>query len=435
MKKTLSVLLAMLMVACLFTPALAAGTTYNVTFVGPSAELEADAYTYYYSTNGVFTEFEEDPDGNYVYYQEEGYPGQYYCLDDLTSSSRKIFEKAEPGSPESIRYSPAKCKNGAVAANKTVSFIVATSEKYDINSVVVLCNGAVVPKNANGEYAVTANRALRISVKEKDENNAPILLRTHFIVALTSGDGYAAKPLANNNNKAVYYGDDFEFRVRITKGFNGDNMKVKVIRGENFLSEFLGEDADMLSSVMGDAETLPSTGVDMDGYRTYKIKNITSDCKVLISGVNKESSSGVLAMLKRILRMLLGLLGINLDGLLGEGSNPLAAYTVSLQENISAYGVSYSVSPKLTFNSNSGKYETEVLNGEGVSIVVTKEKENQVVNVSWQYKDANGETVTVNNYAVSWQSFIDVKTNKTLWSAVWYIDGIGADTEITITAR
>ena len=38
MKKTISVLLAMLLIALTLTPALAAGETYQVTFVAPSAE-------------------------------------------------------------------------------------------------------------------------------------------------------------------------------------------------------------------------------------------------------------------------------------------------------------------------------------------------------------------------------------------------------------
>ena len=426
MKKFLSVFLAALMVACLFTPALAAGQTYNVTFTGPSAVLGEDAYSYYKRANGEFTEFEEDPEGLWGYYSEDG---QYYYLDDLTSKSREIFDNAAPGTPESVRYMPAKCQNGPVAANSTVSFILVTSEVYDATTAIVLCNGEIVAPNNSGEYAVTADRDLVFSVQEFDENNAPLLLRNHFIVALTSGDGYAAKPLQGENNKAVYYGDDFSFRVKITKGFNGDNMKVKVIRGENFLSEFLGEDADLLSSVIGDAETLSSTGVDSDGYRTYKIKNVTSPCKVLISGVNKDSSSGILAMLKRILRLLLSLLGINLDSMLGEDKNPLAAYTVTINEDINASGVTYTSNPEFKYNAETGNVDTEVLSGECVTIVVTKTRENQNVNVTWT-PNANEES-----YDVHWEAYYDLKTQKTTWKAVWYIDGISADTAITITAN
>ena len=427
MKKILSVFLAALMAACLFTPALAAGGTYNVTFTAPSATLGEDAYSYYKCVNGEFEEFEEDPEGLWAYYSEDGC---YYYLDDLTTRSREVFENAAPGTPESVRYMPAKCTNGPVEAGKTVSFLVVTNEVYDQSTVTVLCNGEVLNKNASGEYAVVADRDLVFSVLEFDENNAPLLLRNHYIVSLTSGDGYAAKPLIGQNNKAVYYGDDFEFRVKITKGFNGDNMKVKVIRGENFLSEFLGEDADLLSSVMGDAETLRSTGVDADGFRTYKIRNITSDCKVLISGVNKDSSSGVLAMLKRILRLLLGLLGINLDSVLGEDNNPLAAYTVTMNENISANGVTYTSNPEFKYNSESGNYETEVLSGECVTIVVTKTRENQNVSVSWEPGEEGGE-----DYSVNWQAYYDINTQKTTWKAIWYIDGISADTTVSITAN
>ena len=213
----------------------------------------------------------------------------------------------------------------------------------------------------------------------------------------------------------------------LTKGFNGDNMQVKVVRGDNFLSEYLGEDADMLSSVMGDAETLASTGVDADGYRIYKIRNVTTNCKVLISGVNKDSSSGILAMFKRILRLLLGLLGINLDSLLGE-NNPLAAYTVTLDNRVAADGITVDTNPAFTYNAESGNYEAEVLSGECITIVVSSTTENPNVRVTWTPRDDNA-----GDYTVNWQSYYDFNTKKTTWKAVWYVDGISADTAITIT--
>ena len=140
-------------------------------------------------------------------------------------------------------------------------------------------------------------------------------------------------------------------------------------------------------------------------------------------------------MFKRILRLLLGMLGINLDGLLGEDNNPLAAYTVTLDPQVSAIGVSYKTNPEFKYNSETGRYEVEVLNGECITIVVTKTTENQPAKVTWQYTDANGELVTVNNYAVNWESFYDFSTQKTTWSAVWYVDSICANTDITITAN
>lgn len=426
MKKTISVLLAMLLIALTLTPALAAGGTYQVTFTAPSAEVGADAYTFVKSVNGEFTEFEEDPDGGYGYYSEDG---KYYYIDNLTTKSREVFDNAAPGSPESIRYSPAKWTSGPVDANTTVSFRVVTSEKYDATTVVVMCNGEIVERNKSGEYAVVADQDLRFNVLERDENGVPILLTNHFTVALTSGDGYAVKPKLGTNNRAAYYGEDFEFRVKITKGFNGDNMKVKVVRGVDFLSEFLGEDADALSGIMG-GETLASTGVDSEGCRTYKIKNVTSECKVLVSGVNKDSSSGILAMLKRILRLLLGLLGINLDSLLGEENNPLAAYTVSLDPNISTNAVTYKTNPEFKYNAETGKYEAEVLSGEGITIAVTKTRENQDVIVKWTPGNETGL-----DYDVNWQSYYDFSTQQTTWSAVYYVDGITANTAISIIAN
>ena len=431
MKKTLSIVLSLLLVACTMLPAFAAGGTFNVTFQGPSVNLETDpsgapAFSYYKTINGEFAEFVEDPDGGYGYYSVDGF---YYYIDDLTTKSREVFDNAEPGSPESVRYSPAPCENGTVAAGETISFIVVTNEIYDQDTVRVLCNGDPVTLNSYGEYSVVANRDLAFSVQEKDDNNVDVLARNRYTVTLASGDGFAAKPLKYENNRLVEYGGDFSFRVKITKGFNGDNMKVKVIRGTNFLAEFLGEDADTLSSVMGEAETLSSTGVDEDGFRTYKIRNITSDCKVLISGVNEASSSNVLAMLKRILRLLLGLLGINLDGLLGEDNNPLAAYTVTLDATGVDSGLAtYTTNPKFTYNNETGNYEAEVLSGECITIVTNKKKESTNVSVTWTPREGTEP------YNASWQSYYNLETQKTTWSAVWYVDGITADTTITITA-
>ena len=427
MKKTLCVFLAMLLAACTFVPAFAAGGTYNVSFVGPSAALDADAFSYYKTVNGEFAEFEEDPDGPYGHYSVDNC---YYYIADLTSSSRKVFDNAPEGSEEAKRFSPKQCENGPVAAGTTVAFIVVTNEKYDRSSVRVLCNGVPVDPNTNGEFAVTADQDLVFRVVETDENNMPVLLRNHYVISLTSGDGYAAKPLKDSNNKVVYYGDSYEFRVKITKGFNGDNMKVKVIRGTSFLSEFIGEDADLLTSVMGDAETLASTGVDIDGYRTYRIDNITTDCKVLISGVNNESSSGVMAMFKRILRLLLGLLGINLDNILGEDNNPLAAYTITLNTNINAIGVTYKTTPEFKYNSETGHYEAEVLSGECVTIVVTKPTEATNVVVDWTGRDP----ASYSPDKINWQAYYDVATQKTTWSAVWYVDSITSNIDISITA-
>ena len=424
MKKTISVLLSVLLVALMMVPAFAAGS-YTVTYQAPSAEYEG-GYAYYMTVNGEFADFVEDPDGGYGYYSGDG---QYYFIDNLTSESRLVFDEAEPGSRESLRYSPKQCENGTVTAGSTVSFVVLTSEKYDVSTVRVFCNGSEVTKNQYGEYSVKADQNLAFSVRERDpDDNSIVLARNKFVISLPSGDGFAAKPLKNSNYKAVYYGDSFEFRVKITKGYSGDNMKVKVVRGTNMLSELIGEEADMLSSITG--ETLRSTGVDADGYRTYKIKNVTSDCKVLISGVNTESSSGVLAKLKRILRLILSMLGINLGSLLGEENNPLAAYTVTLTTNISAAsGVTYKISPEFTFNSATGKKETEVLSGESIMIAVTKTRENQTVNVTWTPK------ADPDPYVVNWQAYYDIDTGRTTWVAVWYVDGIVSDTAITITAN
>lgn len=439
MKKTLSIILAALLVACTLVPAFAAGGKVNVTFHGPSAQLETygletPAYVYYQTKQGEFCEFVEDENGGYGFYHVDGC---YYFIDDLTDNSRKVFDEAEPGSPESVRYSPAQCESGQVDQGSSIAFKVFTNEAYDADTLVVLCNGVQLQLNAYGEYVVIANSDLDISVMEIDSaTNSQMLMPNHYTVSLTSGDGYAAKPLINNNNKVVYYGGDYEFRVKITKGFNGDSMQVKVIRGTSFLSEYLGEEADTLSSFLGEAETLSSTGVDQEGCRTYKIKDITSDCKVLISGVNQDSSSGILATLKRILRLILGLLGIKLDGLLGEGSNPLAAYTVSLDATAAdSDGITYTANPEFKYNNESGNYEAEVLNGECITIVLKTTREEFAnpnrTRVTWVKAD-EPDKIYGNDYTVSWQAYYDLKNDRTYWTAVWYIDGINCDTAIKI---
>ena len=424
MKKVLSVFLAALMVALLFTPAFAADDTYNVTFIGPSAQLnDDDAYTYYKSVNGEFENFVLDPDGGYGYYSVDD---AYYYLDDLTDKSREVFDNAAPGTPEYDRYSPAKWENCTVEAGSTVSFRVITDEVYDVKTVRVFCNGEQIYINNYGEFAVVADQDLTFSVAERDING-DILLRNNFAVVLTSGEGYAAKPVLDENYHAVYYGDSFRFRVRLSSGYSGEQMTVKVVRGDSMLSEFLGEDADMLDSIIGNSETLRSTGVDSEGCRTYRIDNVTSNCKVLISGVNKESSSGILAIFKRILRLLLGLLGIDLGEMLGEDKNPLASYTVTLNDNLNGTGISYTTNHKFAVNAETGNNETEVLKDECVMIVVTKQRENQNVNVTWTPRENE-------DYTVNWQAYYDAKTQKTTWQAVWYIDGINADTTIKIIA-
>ena len=115
----------------------------------------------------------------------------------LTDESRKVFDNAAPGSPESVRYSPADYENGTVDDGVTVTFRVITSEMYDENSVAILCNGDVVQKNSYGEFAVVADRDLVFSVQERDENNAPVLLKNHFIITLTSGGGSPTDKRAN----------------------------------------------------------------------------------------------------------------------------------------------------------------------------------------------------------------------------------------------
>ena len=115
------------------------------------------------------------------------------------------------------------------------------------------------------------DRNLNIEVKES------VLETNHYNVVLTSGQGYSLKMLQGENYRVVYYGGDFKFRVKLVSGYSDADMSVTVVRGSSALSQFLGDDADLLSRIDGSSETLVSDGVDSEGCRTYTIKNITSN--------------------------------------------------------------------------------------------------------------------------------------------------------------
>lgn len=418
MKKTISLVLAVLMVMMCAVPAFALETTdqggqnsqndikHTVTFVAPSFEFEG-GYLFAKTVDGEI-QYEEDPDGIYVFFDNR------YMLPDNVMPN---YQDQIP--PE--RYSPIEYKgNVEVSDGETISFKVVTSEKYNVYTAAVFINGSSAKLNAQDEYTAYVDRDLVVNVAEYDANGQAALLRNHFNVKLTSGDGYKVKTLKNQNYNVVYYGDSFDFRIKISNGYTASGMKVTVQRGNNDLSEYLGEEFDVIGNLMGQNEELKSYGVDEDGCRLYRIENITKDCKIIVSGVQEESSAGIMAFLKRVLRLILDFLGIKIDAI----DSITAYYNVNIDAS-EADGITYEVirssSDELTPSSFT------VTSGEGVTIVVTKKDPTQDVSVSWNPGNELG------TYQTIWQLDYNTITGEVTYSAVYNIDNITADTTIIIS--
>ena len=325
MKKILSVLLAAVMTFTVMLPVFAEGeTTYVATFIGPSGDLISvspdgrDIGTPYYfvRTENGEKRFVEDENG--IYYLATD--GKYYTRDQLVESS--IAPDAKTYSPEILDPETSY----AIDSGSTLSFVVETNEAYNAATALVIINGVIATKNSLGEYSVYVDRDFTIRVKESE------LQKTQFNVALQSGDGYRVQTLKGQNYKAVSYGEDFSFRVKINRGYSDADLSVKATRGSIGLEEFLGEDAEMLNQFLGNTETLVSNGVDADGCRTYTIKTITSDCKVSVSGVREQKKATALDWIKRILKMILDILGID-TGFLGIDVIDLDYYTVYIDDS------------------------------------------------------------------------------------------------------
>ncbi len=427
MKKALSVFLAVFLTFACVLPAFAAednqtpaqtnevptGEKYNFYFWAPSVDYEG-GYVFALCENGE-VQYEEDPDGQYCFFD-----GRYM----LPSNVLPSYQDQIP--PE--RYSPIEFTgNVEVAAGDTIAFKVVTSEKYNVYTAVVWAKdvktGIKTPvnMNSNDEYAIYADRDLEIYVAEYDENGNPALLRNHYNVKLTSGDGYKVKTLKGENYQVIYYGDEFSFRVKIDSGYSAAGIKVSVQRGQSGLGGFLEEeDTDMLVGIMGGTETLTSYGVDEDGCRLYTIENITTDCRIIVSGLQEESNVGVMAFLKRILRLILNLFGIELDLL----DSLVAYYTVTIDSS-EADGVTYEV-----IRSSSDELspkEFNITSGEGISIVVTKKDPLQDVNVSWI---PGNELAT---YDTPWILDYNTLTGEATYVAVYNIDNITSDLKIIIS--
>jgi len=413
MKKTISVILSVLFVFMTLVPAFAAegdtagaGTqNFNVTFTAPSKDFEG-GYMFVKTVNGEI-QYVPDAEGEYVFFN-----GRYMLPSNII----------DPEDVPEERFSVVEWDDfNEVAEGETVSFKVVTSEKYNVLTAVVFINGAPTQQNALDEYTVYVDRDINISVGEYDENGQPALLRNHFNVKLTSGDEYKVLTLKNEYYHVTYYGDSFRFRVKVNSGYSAAGMKVMVQRGKGILNGLLDdEDLDSITGLIGGAETLTSYGVDEDGCRLYEIENITTDCKVIVSGVQKEGNVGILSMLKRIIRLILDFLGIHLDFI----EDITAYYNVKVDGAQAPDGVTYQVIRSTT--TDAAPSEFTVTGGDGISIIVTKDSIDREVTVMWTPGNETG------TYQTEWIPSYDHITGKTSYSAIYNVDNISADTVVTI---
>lgn len=411
MKKAISVFLSILCVFMTLAPAFAAegeasAQKFNVTFTAPSADFEG-GYMFVKTVDGEI-QYVPDENGDYVFFN-----GRYMLPSNIIDQT-KVPEE---------RFSIVQWDDfNEIEEGETVAFKVVTSEKYNVLTAAVFINGSLATQNANDEYTVYVDRDINISVGEYDENGQPALLRNHFNVKLTSGDEYKVLTLKNEYYHVTYYGDSFRFRVKVKSGYSAAGMKVMVQRGPGMLNGLLGDDEDLgsLSGMLGDAEVLNSYGVDEDGCRLYQIDNIMTDCSIIVSGIQEEGNVGLLAMFKRILRLILDFLGIKLDFV----EDITAYYNVKVDGSQAPDGVTYQVIRSTT--TDPAPSEFTVGGGDGISIIVTKSSAAQDVKVIWTPGNETG------TYQTEWIPSYDHLTGKTSYSAIYNVDNISADTVVTI---
>lgn len=412
MKKVMSVFLAVLMLLGCAVPVLAAGETARVSFIAPSSSLITDddgtpPYMFVVSHEGN-VDFKLDENGVYVYDGDCFRP--YY---NLTSSELEKYTD---------RYSPVEMTSGDVELGSVVTFRVLTNRVYNNATVAVFVNGSEIKLNENDEYSVVADRNLVINVAERNESTGEeYLLKNHYSVTWESGDGYRIRTLENENYKLIYYGGEFYFRVKTLKGYSSSGMSVKVLRNVGSIERFPEEMGNALA-LLGEAETLSSYGTDSEGFRLYKISDITSDCKIYVMGVRQEQTAGIFAKFKRIIRLLLNLLGIKIP----SADDMLADHKVTV-DTTGAVGISYEVVCSGAVNVDSGSFL--VLDGDTATVKV-KASEPYGAVVSWTPGNEDGTM-----YQASWIPQYDYSTGETYYEAVFNIENICADTVITIKAH
>lgn len=430
MKKTLSVFLAVILTLMCAAPVFAAAPTQTVTFHGASADLDdlsisEPAYYFVQYENGDIKGFHEDPtlapDEGYVWNNFEGADGKFYYYQNILFDDDKAKFEGRP------RYMPDQYSGTVeIPDGEIFSFKVFTNAKYDIATVVVTVNGEILEPNENGEYSLIADRTLDIRVREKF-NGDDILLRSRFSVTLVSGEGYSVKTRKNENNRDVFYGETFRFRVKVAKGYVGTNMKVKVIPANGELFEFLGEDADMFMQFLDKSDPLTCVGTDEDGCYLFETPAITQNVRIIVSEVREESKSGIMATLKRILRMILNLFGISapfLDDIVSFKNVTVDASSAEAQ------GITYEPAVKDGEVSPTGTYS--VMTGEGFSMKLIKKYEEQNVRV-FVKRGSDAEAVET-EFPLQWTAHFNRSTGETRWTAVCFVNNVSEDTFIRVEA-
>ncbi len=425
MKKVLSVFLAALMAVLCFVPAFAAGGSHSVNFSLPGAGVGAGAYSFVKcGGDGFYAEFEktivDDPmTQGYVYYIEEedrqGDPetetnGEYYLFDDIIFDDDKAMF-------DDTRYMPV-CYNAieTVEDGEQIVFRVITNEVYDVSSVVVEVNGEKLEPKPGGEYVVTVTGDITIGVRES------VLLRNHYSIGLTSGDGYSVKTLKNENNRYVYYGDPYKFRVKVAKGYSATDMKVKAVPTGNDLSELLGEDADMFIGLLDKSDPLICVGTDEDGCYLYELDSVTENMKIVVSGVQKESASGILAILKRILRLILHAFGIDTDTIPFLSDIVGATYEVTIDSQLDP-SIKCDISVSADTDTSGGV--VTVMQNEGIMFTLTTKNPEHDVTV---YVDRAGAKPV----SLVWTAQFNRYTAETTWTATYFVSSIAENMTVHI---
>ena len=416
MKKMFSVALAVLMLALTLVPAFAAGGT--VTFVGPSEAYRnetdsagnqlGDAYWYVMANEVGEMSFHADNNGKYVLYNNQYYVTQEQLYDYIWNQLKNTQ-----------RYSPDlyPCDEPISIADEYLVFFVQTGPKYNASTVSVLVNGERVEPSAEGAYRVKAQGDMTVRVVETSATGAAGLQRNFYTVKMISGEGYGVQPQIGEPYHYTFYDDNFNFRVRIKRGYSDAGMKVLVMRGVDLQHDEMS-DFDFLAGILGDAEELKPTGVDADGCRTYTLKNVTSDCKILVNGVKEEKKNDILSILKRILRMILNFFHIEI----AELDNFVNQYNVTVTNNAGA-GVDYEIVTGKADEADKANFSVD--GGSGVILQVTK-RSDVPVNVTWTGMNADG-------YNAHWTAKTEAATGQTIYTATYTIDNIQSDTTVTIS--
>lgn len=434
MKKICSLVLAILMISLISVPAFAADGSFTVTFTAPSEALTQ-------ASNEIYANAKpdaENPDPGVPYYFVQSVDGKVVYVEGADGVSvPKRFEFDEGIS---------------VNEGEFLSFKVFTNEVYNAATASVYVNGQALSPDSRGEYRLYADRNLTVRVNEDT------LMRSHFSVKLVSGEGYSVKPLKGESARFALYGDTYKFRVKIGSGYSDADLKVILIRGTNELAEILGDDLDSLSTIfnLGNAEVLFSDGIDSEGCRTYTIKNVTGDCKVLVTGVRSTQTQSILTFLKRVIKMILDIFGID-SSFLGL-AEMVAYYDVTIDDNalngidadyILLSGIFDEFKPTIRVEAEVEDPDEEepveenaeeedpitygyftVMSGESVTIRLTTKDKALTSTLGVQWKVEGRDEVT--QYSTGWVASYDTATGYVYYSATFVVDSINAPTHITI---